>query len=121
MKHISKIILVIFILLFIDSVLTHFVFNKRMNDIPNLEKQILGLSDEKEKLKSENSKLVNNNSSLRNENYYLKSVKTIRVPEYNVIEYGNQELLDEIEELESERDELQYENEDLKSRVDDDY
>lgn len=128
MKIILFSIALISFLLFIDSISTHFVFNKRINEIRVLESKVRDLTSERDKLKTENSKLINDVNSLRIENSYLKSVKTIYVPQREIIEYGNQELMDQVEELESERDELQNEkdeleseNEDLRGTIDDDY
>lgn len=99
MKRTLIFIGIIILIMLIDSISSHIVFNKRIKDIPRLESKILELTNDNKKLIDEKEILISVNHQLNNEINYLRSVKTIKVPEYHVIEYGNRELLDEIDEL----------------------
>ncbi len=111
------VIVLIVSLCFLDSVSSNIVFNKKLKDVPELEKKVSDLNESNRKLTKEKNDANKEIERLNSELGFIRSLKTIKVPEYYY--YGNQELLDEVDELESEKSDLESENEDLKSRLED--
>lgn len=107
MKHkILYIIILIMLIVILDSIFINSLINRKLKDIPVLEKNIIELNEKNNILQNEKIKLEKENSELSNKNIPIIYTKEIRVPEYHTKIYGNKKLLNMIDDLENEVEEL---------------